>query len=189
MSDELRDRLGRLDPMGAEVETRPVSQAREMLEKAMSTQSTTVRSPFPRILAVAAVLVLAVAGIAFLGGNEPAAPPLALSAGESDVMASCLPFSVEILADMEVAFEGTVTGVDGETVTLDVTRWFTDGEAEQVTITAPAGMEALIGGIPFVEGADYLVTATNGVVNYCGYTAEATPDMRAAFEEAFPTAP
>lgn len=189
MSDELRDRLGRLDPMGPEVDTRPAYQAREMLEKAMSTQSTTIRSPFPRIVAVAAVLALAVTGVMFLGGTDPATPPLALSAGESDVMASCLPFSVEILADMEVAFEGKVTDVQGETVTLDVTRWFTGGEAEQVTITAPAGMEALIGGIPFVVDGDYLVTATNGVVNYCGFTAEATPDMRAAFEEAFPTAP
>jgi hypothetical protein len=87
---------------------------------------------------------------------------------------------------MPLAFEGTVTGVDGDVVTLDVDRWFKGGDATQVTITAPAGFEALIGGIEFDEGAQYLITATDGVVNYCGFSGPSTPEMRAAFEEAFP---
>ena len=208
MSDELRNRIRRLDPMGPEVETRSVSQAREMMEAVMSTETPTPpterrsdeRSRFrpdgattagssiaisrPLVPAMAALVAIAIAGFALLGGGTPA--PLALSAGNADpAMMSCLPFSVDILSGMEVAFEGTVTNVDGDVLTLDVVTWFTGGEAEQVTITAPLGMEALIGGIPFESGQNYLVTATNGVVNYCGFTAAATPELREAFESAF----
>lgn len=211
MSDELRDRIRRLDPMGPDVDTRPVSQAREMMEAIMSTQTpqtpqtpqterrSEARSGFrpagatpgssialsrPLIPVMAGLVAVAIAAFALFGGGSPA--PLALSAGDSDPsLMSCLPFSVDILSDMEVAFEGTVTDVDGDVLTLDVVTWFTGGDAEQVTITAPLGMEALIGGIPFETGESYLVTATNGVVNYCGYTAVATPEMRQAFESAF----
>ena len=109
-----------------------------------------------------------------------------LSAGESDpALMSCLPFSVDILDDMELAFEGTVTNVDRDQLTLDVVTWYRGGDAEQVQITAPLGMEALIGGIPFEVGGSYLVSATDGVVNYCGYTGVATDELRAAFDQAF----
>jgi len=209
MSDELRNRIRRLDPMGPDVETRSVSETRQMMEDVMSTKTpehnTTRRSesgartfrpagavtngssiaiPGPLAPVMAGLVAVAIAAFALLGGASTA--PLMLSAGESGpALASCLPFSQEILADMEVAFEGTVTGIDGDVLTLDVVTWFTDGEAEQVTITAPVGMEALIGGISFEVGGNYLVTATDGVVNYCGYTAVATPELRQAFESAF----
>ena len=98
----------------------------------------------------------------------------------------CMVFDTAILADMPVAFEGTVTSVDGDVVTLEVDRWFTDGDATQVTLNAPQGMEALIDGIAFEVGGQYLITATDGAVNYCGYSAASTPEMRAAFEQAFP---
>jgi len=100
-------------------------------------------------------------------------------------MAMCIMFSVEELARAPLAFEGTVTSVEGETVTLDVDEWFKGGEAEQVVLHAPAGMEALIGGIPFEEGGQYLITAYDGTVNYCGFSGPSAPEFRAAFEEAF----
>ena len=74
---------------------------------------------------------------------------------------------------------------DGEVVRLSVVRWFAGGDATTVELVAPDGMEALIGGIDFVEGERYLVTATDGVVNYCGFTGLATPELTAIFERAF----
>ena len=208
MSDELRNRIRRLDPMGPDVETRSVSESREMMEAVMSTPTNTkstnhrpererqtlrpaagtpggsIAISRPIAWVAAAMSVVVVTAFALL--NSGGTAPLLLSAGESDpALMSCLPFSVDILDDMEVAFEGTVTGVDGDLLTLDVVTWYTGGDAEQVQITAPLGMEALIGGIPFEVGGSYLVTATNGVVNYCGYTGVATPEFRAAFEQAF----
>jgi hypothetical protein len=46
-------------------------------------------------------------------------------------------------------------------------------------------MEALIGGIPFAVGEEYLVSAQAGSVNYCGFSGPATPEYRTAFEAAF----
>lgn len=111
--------------------------------------------------------------------------PLELSLGESGAMASCIRFDSTILADMSSAFAGTVTSLEGETVTLSIDHWFTDGDAATAILEAPSGMEALIGGIDFKKDQEYLITSANGTVNYCGYSGPATPDLTKAFEEAF----
>jgi len=54
------------------------------------------------------------------------------------------------------------------------------------TLVAPEGMEALIGGVTFEPGQQYLITATDGVVNYCGFSGPATPELQALFDQAFP---
>lgn len=198
MSDEqLRTQLRAIDPMHPGVPTEPVTSesSRTRLEHIMSTPTIETReersSRIPWFAAAAAVVVAAVAigGIALLGSDDPeiaASPPLELTAGAHDALASCMQFDVATLAAMPVAFEGTVVAVEGDVVTLDVATWFTGGDAEQVRITAPAGLEALIGGISFEQGESYLVTATDGTVNYCGYSGPSTPEYRAAFEQAFP---
>jgi hypothetical protein len=199
MTDELRERLARLDPMSSDVPTEPATSesSRQILEDIMSTptKERTQPTPAPRrtwtigIAAVAALILAVAAGLALTGGDEaPVAsgPPLELNAGGEDVMASCIRFSPEELDQVaEIAFEGTVTSVEGETVTLTVDTWFRGGDAAEVILNAPQGMEALIGGIPFTTGDVYLVTAQGGNVNYCGFSGPATPDYRAAFEEAF----
>ena len=90
-------------------------------------------------------------------------PPLELSGGTADPsMTMCIMYSVEELAKAPVAFEGTVTSVEGETVTLDVDHWFKGGDAEQVVINAPTGMAALLAGIPFEVGTQYPSRLTTG---------------------------
>ncbi len=200
MTDELRERLGRLDPMHPAVPTESVTSqsSRELLEKIMSTnpveqpdtQTTPKKNGWLLGVAAAAALVVAVGGaIALSGGGDgdpiASGPPLELNAGTDDPMAMCIVFSVEELAKAPLAFEGTVTSVEGETVTLGVDQWFRGDDAGQVEINAQAGMEALIGGIPFEVGGQYLVTAYDGNVNYCGFTGPSTPELRTAFEEAF----
>ena len=54
-------------------------------------------------------------------------------------------------------------------------------------MVAPEGLEALIGGVTFEPGQQYLITATDGVVNYCGFSGPATPELQALFDQAFPT--
>ncbi|MGE3960078.1 MAG: hypothetical protein AB7F65_00180 [Dehalococcoidia bacterium] len=128
---------------------------------------------------------LALIATACSSGGTEAEQPLELSAGSGDAMASCLAFDPDVLADMPVAFEGTATAVDGDRVTLEVDRWFKGGDAGEVVLLAPEGLEALIGGISFEEGEQYLVSATNGQVNYCGFSGPATAELEAGFEEAF----
>ena len=113
-------------------------------------------------------------------------PLFELSAGEGgDAMASCLAFDPAFLAEMPIAFEGTASAVGDDRVTLEVDRWFKGGDAAEVTLTAPAGLEALIAGIDFEEGQQYLISASDGTVNYCGFSGESTPELRAGFEAAF----
>jgi len=101
-------------------------------------------------------------------------------------MSSCLPFDVATLAGMSPAFAGTVTSVDGGKVVLDVDRWYAGGEAEQVLLSQPdATTSAALDGVTFEEGERYLVTAAQGTVNGCGYSGPATPELEAAFDQAF----
>lgn len=198
MTDELRDRLARIDPMAPGVPTDPVTSesSRLRLEHIMSTPTKEQAKPatppsrtWVYGIAAVAVLVLAVGGLSVLtGGTDapPAAAPLELDAGAENTMASCIVFSPELLEGAaEVAFEGTVTSVAGETVTLSVDEWFRGGDAVEVVLHAPSAMETLIGGVPFAVGGQYLISAQDGTVNYCGLSGESTPELRAGFEAAF----
>lgn len=167
---------------------------------------------WPLLAGAAAVVALAIGGAALAGvfdsgdANDVAAPAvtsgvpdattppdklkvLELSSGDTDpVMMSCLVPSAEFLADMPVAFAATVDAVEGDIVTMTVDRWYTGGDAQKITLTATLGMEALIGGIPFEAGQQYLVSATNGVVNYCGFSGPVSPELQTMYDQAFPDA-
>jgi hypothetical protein len=198
MTDDLRNRIRRLDPMppGVPTVSATTPSSRQRLEDIMATDlSEPTRQTRPAFrwapaAVAAALVVVAAVGVGALrgGGTDPdvvAGPPLELTLGAQDPMAMCLAFDVDILAGMPVAFEGTVTAVDGDRVTLTVDRWFEGGDAAEVTLIGPAGLEALIDGIAFAEGSQYLITATDGQVNYCGFSGASTPELRAAFEQAF----
>lgn len=151
-----------------------------------------------RWLAAAAALVLVVAGV--VGGAmvlSDAQKPIsdqprgvALTTGPAGAMSSCVRFDVTYLKDMPVALAGTVTEVGGDTVTLTVDRWYR-GSAEQeqattVTISTPGGAtSAALDGVDFEQGMKYLVTATNGTVNGCGFSGPAAPQLEASYREAF----
>ncbi len=144
-------------------------------------------------LGVAAAAVAVVGGAAIFanfggdGGGNIAAAPLELSLGADDAMASCMPFDVTILSGMSPAFAATATSVDEGSVTLTVDRWYAGGDAETVLLQqAPESSAALIGGFELAVGEQYLITAAEGNVNFCGYSGVATPEMTAAFETAFP---
>lgn len=136
------------------------------------------------LLAIVAVALLAW----FDDGGEPATETLELSAGADDPSASCPVFDLAVLADMSHAFAGTATSMGDGAVVLAVDRWYAgDESADSVRVTAPTGLEALIAGIPFEVGQRYLITATDGTVNYCGYSGPATPELTGAFDTAFGT--
>ncbi|HEX6301316.1 MAG TPA: hypothetical protein VF148_12685 [Acidimicrobiia bacterium] len=195
MSDELRERLARSDPMHSGVPTEPTTteSSRGLLETIMSTPT---KQPAERpaeksrrgwTVAVAAVaaLVLAVGGGLSLVGGEDVSP-LELNAQGENLMASCIMFSPDELSRVaEIAFEGTATAVEGDVVTLTVDTWYRGDGATEVVLRAPQGMEALIGGIPFEVGGQYLISAQDGNVNYCGFSGPATSELREGFEAAF----
>jgi hypothetical protein len=209
--DELRTRLARLDPAPAGSPVDPVTspRAQELVERAMQTPETqTVPTPDPAdelaarrrrpwlIPAVAAAVLAVMVGTVISlfggGGGTPAGDgstedpmTLALSVAPSDVASSCIMFDVEYLAEMPVALAGTVTAIEPRRVTLEVDRWYRGGDADLVTIGVQDTNSVALDGVEFVEGERYLVTATNGVINGCGFSGPATPELEQAFEEAF----
>ena len=212
MNDELRQQLGRLDPMhpGVPVESVTTPSSRARMEQIMNTplidQEASPSAPITRptpiesrrrrnwlaLGGVAAAAVVAIGGAVVVGNmsdNEPtqvaAGPPLELSLGASDPMAICMMFDTTVLAAMSPAFAGTATAVDGATVTLSVDRWYAGGDAATVVLEGADGSPALIGGFAFEVGQQYLITAEQGNVNLCGYSGPATPELTAGFEAAF----
>lgn len=198
MNDELKHRLRSIDPVSSDETIEPVTgtAARRRLEDIMSTPTIEQptrdpersRAPWYAAIAAVAVAVVAIGGIIALGSSDEAptaSEPLELVAQPFDAMMSCIVPSSEVLAPVEVAFAGTVSAIDGETITLTVDRWYAGGDTDTVVVTSPAGLEALIGSVPWVEGEAFLVSATAGTVNYCGLSGPATPELQAIYDGAF----
>ena len=210
MDEDLRQALARIDPSAAGHPVEPVGgpRARVLLEAVMSTPVDELRdsdsgpaAPVParKRWALAAAAGLAVvagaAGVTFLGGDDdpPQAPDraattLALSLPDPTVMASCLMFDEAVLAQMPLAFAGTVTAVEGAQVSLDVDRWFRapQGEADTVELRTVGGSSSVaLDGVEFTQGKRFLVTATDSTVNGCGFSGPATPELEGSFERAF----
>ena len=141
----------------------------------------------PVLAGAAAVAAVAAGGV--LLANRPDAraggDALELSLPAGDTMGMCAPFAVDVLADMSPAFAGTAVDVSGERVVLDVDRWYAGGDTSRVVLNAPPSDVLLGGQIDFREGERYLITAADGTVNVCGFSGEATPELEAAFEQAF----
>jgi hypothetical protein len=203
--DELRARLQAADP--ARRDAPADSWIDELVEATMDEQGTGPdigrdigrarpgRSRWLAAGAAAAVAVIAVGGYAiFAGANddgsgnrrEEARTELALTLPKGDPMQMCIQFSVDILRPMETAFAGTATDVAGDQVTLDVDRWYKGGDADVVKLTGSTDAGVMLeGGIRFTEGERYLVTATDGSVNGCGFSSVWSQEMADAFEAAF----
>lgn len=205
MDEELRQLLEQIDPMPRDesidslrYRTRMeniMNAAHDTQTIAASTQSPAEqpggrRRRSPLIIGgVAAGLLAFAISTAVLTRDNDSATTQSLSLADAGMsMSSCIPFDVSILAMMPVAFAGTATEITQTTVILDVDRWFTTDAAETdlVAITLPAGMtSAALDGVDFVIGDRYLVTATDGVVNGCGFSGPATSEFETAFASAF----
>lgn len=151
------------------------------------------RRRLPALGAAVAVAAVATAGILLAANRTDPPGPVAadaldlrLPAGNETSMGMCAPFSVDLLADMSPAFAGTATDVTENRVVLDVDRWYAGGGSDTAVLDVPNGI-LLAGEIDFREGGRYLVTAAEGTVNLCGFSGAATPELEAAFEQAFRT--
>lgn len=200
--DDLRAALAAADPArSADLDPLTSPRARELLERAMTSDLTTSvptapadpdrPSRTPWLAAAAAAVVLAGAGVTYLavgGDPEPSGGgELVLAAPAVDpVSLSCLPLSAEVLTTQSVALAGTVTAVSGGQVRLEVDRWYRGGDAGTVVLTdAGPNLVALLGATDFAVGQDYLVSASQGTVTVCGFTGPVTPELQAAYDEAF----
>jgi len=136
------------------------------------------RQPLLRRVAMGAglaVVAAAIAGGAYAlvgGGAEQAivgGQPIDSGA------AMCIQYTEEMLADQEMAFDGTLVSAnaDGSEVVFEVHRWFKGGEGAQVTLSAQGliGEQSLaLVGARLEVGQRYLISATDGYVWACGFS-------------------
>jgi hypothetical protein len=200
MTDDIEARLRDADPMDADDRRREPTTS---WIPALVAATVGVPPNDPRPLArrrwvvagvtAAASVSIALAGYSVLTGGEDSSPPAARATtlrlslpAPGTSSQSCLAFSTEILAGMPLAFSGTAVEVGDGSVMIEVDHWYRGGNDDQVRLDASSGdTVSLDGAVTFETGHRYLVTATGGVVNSCGFTSAWTDKMAAAFDEAF----
>jgi hypothetical protein len=159
------------------------------------------------VAAAAAAVIAGVGGVALSGLGDSTAPPSAgkqttspgegqrgdlaplagqtTTLGVSDQEGRCRPPDAAVLAQYPVAFQGTVTSIEGDTVTLDTTEVLNGEVGETVQVTAPQStFDAMLGTVDFQVGGDYLVAAFDGQLSQC-YSGSASGDLRSPFDKAF----
>ena len=118
--------------------------------------------------------------------SETTTEPLVLTVDGSSVGKCAMP-SAEVLSTFDTAFEGTVTSVADGTATLEVEQWYAGDETPTVVVQAPSkALEDLLMAVDFEEGRTYLVSADGDRVTLCGSTAEASSELEALYDQAFP---
>jgi hypothetical protein len=198
---ELFARVAGIDPaLGVPTEPASGPRAAALLEHIMTTDidpvtphSTTAadtptrrRRPLLLALGGVAIAALAVVGIVALRGSDTKAPTsMSLSLPPSKpIGAMCVRVDALQPAPGTVAFRGTVTSIDGNAVTLKVTKWYANGTADQVVVTTGTPGQAVDPELSatFEQGGDYLVAATDGQVMGCGMTAPYSADLDTLYQ-------
>lgn len=203
--DELRARLHASDPAASLPPVAPHEVAR-LLEDVMATEltdenrETGTRNRGPLTWLVAAAAIVVIAGVGFVGiraltGDDAtprAVDPTPQSTTRLDVPTAaaagkCMVPNAEALAGADFAFDGVVTSVDGDNVTLEPTRWYAGKAVNHVVLNAPSEqMQEVASAVKFRTGGRYLVTATGKHVTLCGFSAEYSDELAAIYAEAFP---
>lgn len=196
---ELEQRLQRIDPVPTSASVDPVDgpRARALMEQIMTTSPTetsAVEGPAPprrrwsiTLAGAAAAVAIGITVAVVSGGpsDEPVAATYALQA--TDLMAMCLAVDeAPPPPSGAVAFAGTVTAVTSDGVTLDVDRTYAGEEADVVTLaTGPEVTAVELDGVEFVTGERYLITVVDGLVQICGVSGPASPELEAIYDRWF----
>lgn len=180
--------LRRADPLDLrEALTDPSGAHARALFQEVTSMDATDKAPAPQrrqpllrrvALGVAAVVVVAAAAggaYALLRDDAEEAIAGGDAIGSGDPMAMCIQYTDEMLADQEVAFDGTLVSAsaDGSQAVFEVHRWFKGGEGAEVTLSAQGligGDSLALVGASLEVGQRYLVSGTEGFVWACGFT-------------------
>lgn len=211
--DELRRRLHSADPASSLPPADPHRVARLLEDTRRDTTDAGPRptgppadrlrdrGPLPRLVAAAALLAL-VGGLGLAladRAGDPADAPVADGTGEpsttarttvltapSPRAARCLQPSATTLRGRELAVDATATEVTGERVTLVPRRFYAGEPTDRVVVeAAPAALNALVGAVEFETGERYLVSANDGQVSVCGFSAPWSPRLAELYAQAF----
>lgn len=197
--EELLARLRAADPASSLPPADPARVA-ELLEAAMSETSTRPsesretgthgRSPLTWLVAAAAVVLIAAAGIFGLAQRGDDSAPIASGSvtqlGYTPPTTRCMLPNVAVLHDQSVAFQGTLVSLTGGKAIFDVTHWYTGGPTATAEVTAPPPqLRDLVRAADLTVGQAYLVAAHEGTITSCGFTGPARGHLLDLYGQAF----
>ncbi len=118
--------------------------------------------------------------------SSPAADVVLLDAPEDAGAGRCMAPSAAVLAEADVAFDGTVRIVEHGLVELEVSQWYRGGGGDLARVRAqPAAMQDLIGAVAFEEGGRFLVAGRGSDLMVCGLSAPYDQALADLYAEAF----
>jgi hypothetical protein len=121
------------------------------------------------------------------GGAADAATVTTLTVPANVGAAKCAVPSAEILAQQELAFDGVVDDITDGIVTLSPTTFYSGEPTDIVRVEAPPEvLGQLLLSVEFEVGERFLVSAFDGQVSVCGYSAPWSPELEQLYVEAFP---
>lgn len=181
------DELGHADPVRSspapsESKARVWARIQEATMDTDTTSGRTRRRPWALAGAAALAVVAAVAVLLNTGGTP------APSQEPGPNVGSCVEtYSPEALASRDFAFDGTVTGIEGDSVTFTVNDAFRGDLSATITLEA-AGMTGSsvtsAGGPSLAKGQRYLVAGDDRFVWACGFTQPYDDAIAAEWAEA-----
>ena len=196
---ELQTRLRAADPASS-LPPADSDRLAQLLEAAMSDTTTRApesretgtrdRSPLTWLVAAAAVVLIAAAGIFGMAQRDHGSPPAAQESvtqlGYTPPRGRCQVPNVGVLKQQTVAFRGTLVSVVDGTATFDVTHWYRGGPTDTAKITAtPSNLATLVQAADLTVRGEYLVTAGGGRVLACAFTGPAGGHLQTLYDRAF----
>jgi hypothetical protein len=197
---ELLARLRAADPASSLPAVGPDGVAR-LLEAAVSETATRPhesretgthgRSPLTWLVAAAAVLTIAGAGILGLAHRDHDPTPVARPSvtqlqATTTVAGLCVLPNPHVLRLQSVAFRGTLVTLTSRQATFRASHWYAGGPTGLVTVRfVPGGVPEALHPGDLTVGRDYLVAAGDGHVRGCGLTGPPTGDLVKLYQRAF----
>jgi hypothetical protein len=196
---ELLERLRVADPASSLPSADP-DRVAELLEAAMSDTATRSsesretgthdRSPLTWLVAAAAVVLIAAAGIFGLAqrdhGSTPTAHESVTQLRASSVRGLCIIPNTDVLQKQSIAFGGTLVSLTSKTATFEVSHWYAGGPTDVVKVAiTPRGIPEMVQAADLTVGHDYLVAASDGIVTGCGFTGPVTGHLQQLYDRAF----
>jgi hypothetical protein len=197
---ELQTRLRAADPASSLPPADP-DQVAQLLEEAMSETTTRAhesretgtrdRSPLTWLVAAAAVVLIAAAGIFGMAQRDHGSSPVVQGRSVTQLgfvppQGRCQVPNAGVLKEQTVAFRGTLVSVVDGTATFDVTHWYRGGPTDTARITAtPPTLATLVQAADLAVGSDFLVAAGDGTVLACGFTGPANGNLQTLYDQAF----
>lgn len=136
-----------------------------------------------------AVAALAVVVLNGSGSGAPGVLPDPDPSNGGPISASCVEtYSLDTLSNRDLAFDGTVSGVNRDSVTFTVNKAYRGAGSASITLTATGMTGTSIssaGGPSLVEGERYLIAGDGEFVWGCGFSQPYQADIAAQWATAF----